>query len=587
MIASIAVHAAVGILKHVLANSAKERSGFAFVSLPEKGGFLILGGETGMSFACRYVALLQLHPPRVLKGPSMNCCRKHLAALHYKSVIWAIGGDSGTSVLSSIEVSSIDRPITENIHQQELEGILKFQKFSHNLDIPRAGHATVLILDRFLIVIGGYNNTLLLESVTQKSVEVWDLQQMSNRHRLGTANRLKKKDIFCKGPPLKRERKFLGAAVMNRRNQIILGGGQNQQNVWQNTMEVISFNPNATCVAEVFEERIAPYTTCKYSWELHSQTIGIEQCTKIFSLSIANEGALLAVGKTKARMISLSTSPTAVDNTRSIFAFKSPREFCNVWLSERYFDGPKILLLGGIGKKGEDFLEMVSVSQNLVPPFPNLATVQQPTSLQICAGEWRKWKDETQQIIHKYIDVDYRNWRDSRDQLHQRQKAFVEAQIDSLRHQIDGLENKIAVMEIDHARRLENSDVLVQAWSIDKEEEIQETIERLTRERAGNSASQQALSSSNSENAHPNTVGPPPHLCCPITTSLMKDPVIVVEDGQTYDRYAIEEWWNVQTRSGQRPTSPMTGPISSRQLAPNLLVRSQCREWEQQNPGHR
>ena len=73
----------------------------------------------------------------------------------------------------------------------------------------------------------------------------------------------------------------------------------------------------------------------------------------------------------------------------------------------------------------------------------------------------------------------------------------------------------------------------------------------------------------------------------------MKDPVIVVDDGQTYERAAIVEWWNTQEQQHRQHqasslssssdevmfTSPMTGPISSRQLVPNLLIRAQCHEW--------
>lgn len=59
------------------------------------------------------------------------------------------------------------------------------------------------------------------------------------------------------------------------------------------------------------------------------------------------------------------------------------------------------------------------------------------------------------------------------------------------------------------------------------------------------------------------------YLLCPITRELMTDPVIC-EDGQTYERSAIEQWF----RRGHH-TSPATN-ASLRQLSlfPNIALRS-------------
>jgi len=59
------------------------------------------------------------------------------------------------------------------------------------------------------------------------------------------------------------------------------------------------------------------------------------------------------------------------------------------------------------------------------------------------------------------------------------------------------------------------------------------------------------------------------NLVCPISFELMEDPVILVEDGHTYERAAISEWLNIHT------SSPMTNePLRSKQLVPNKLVKS-------------
>jgi len=49
---------------------------------------------------------------------------------------------------------------------------------------------------------------------------------------------------------------------------------------------------------------------------------------------------------------------------------------------------------------------------------------------------------------------------------------------------------------------------------------------------------------------------PPPELCCPITHEVMTDPVLLVGDGNTYERSAIENWFHMG-----RLTSPLTGEV--------------------------
>ena len=61
----------------------------------------------------------------------------------------------------------------------------------------------------------------------------------------------------------------------------------------------------------------------------------------------------------------------------------------------------------------------------------------------------------------------------------------------------------------------------------------------------------------------------PEDLCCPITCEIMKDPVLCVEDGHTYERVAIEQWFATGAR-----TSPSTSAqLESTALAPNHMAR--------------
>lgn len=66
----------------------------------------------------------------------------------------------------------------------------------------------------------------------------------------------------------------------------------------------------------------------------------------------------------------------------------------------------------------------------------------------------------------------------------------------------------------------------------------------------------------------------PKHFLCPISSELMRDPVILAS-GQTYDRLFIQEWFS----SGNR-TCPQTQQVlSDITLTPNHLVRSMISQW--------
>ena len=70
---------------------------------------------------------------------------------------------------------------------------------------------------------------------------------------------------------------------------------------------------------------------------------------------------------------------------------------------------------------------------------------------------------------------------------------------------------------------------------------------------------------------------PPPELLCPITLTLMADPVTTV-DGMTYERYAIETWLQANN------TSPLTGePLPVKLLVPNTALRSQIQRYRERH----
>jgi hypothetical protein len=65
----------------------------------------------------------------------------------------------------------------------------------------------------------------------------------------------------------------------------------------------------------------------------------------------------------------------------------------------------------------------------------------------------------------------------------------------------------------------------------------------------------------------------PADYVCPITHELMSDPVVTA-DGQSYERYAIEQWLRHST------LSPLTNePLVHLNLTPNMALRRLIREW--------
>ena len=62
--------------------------------------------------------------------------------------------------------------------------------------------------------------------------------------------------------------------------------------------------------------------------------------------------------------------------------------------------------------------------------------------------------------------------------------------------------------------------------------------------------------------------------CCPITMEPMKSPVIVA-DGHTFERCALESWMRINT------TNPMTGAPVSLKVYENICLKSAIRDWQE------
>ncbi|KAF8397272.1 hypothetical protein HHK36_016184 [Tetracentron sinense] len=82
------------------------------------------------------------------------------------------------------------------------------------------------------------------------------------------------------------------------------------------------------------------------------------------------------------------------------------------------------------------------------------------------------------------------------------------------------------------------------------------------------------------EDAH---IAPFKNFLCPLTKEVMKDPV-VLESSQTYDRSAIEYWFERCIEDGRDPTCPVTGQVlKSLELKPNIGLAGAIEEWVNRN----
>ena len=80
----------------------------------------------------------------------------------------------------------------------------------------------------------------------------------------------------------------------------------------------------------------------------------------------------------------------------------------------------------------------------------------------------------------------------------------------------------------------------------------------------------------------------PSTLCCPISSVLFRDPVLVPLSGHTYERSSLELFWD-NSKGGSRdqgwPRDPMTNvQLMDTTVYPNLVIRHQVQEWLKENP---
>lgn len=78
-------------------------------------------------------------------------------------------------------------------------------------------------------------------------------------------------------------------------------------------------------------------------------------------------------------------------------------------------------------------------------------------------------------------------------------------------------------------------------------------------------------------------ISPFKNFLCPLTKEVMKEPV-VLESSQTYEKAAIEYWFERCLEDGRDPTCPVTGQeLESLELKPNIGLAGTIEEWLNRN----
>lgn len=70
---------------------------------------------------------------------------------------------------------------------------------------------------------------------------------------------------------------------------------------------------------------------------------------------------------------------------------------------------------------------------------------------------------------------------------------------------------------------------------------------------------------------------------CPLSKQVMRDPV-TIENGQTFEREAIEKWFNECKENGRKLVCPLTlKELKTTDMNPSIALRNTIEEWNARN----
>ena len=189
----------------------------------EVQSIVVLGGRTNNHHPTDSVIVWDSSTKQWRQGPSLNEKRHYLAAETCNGKVYAIGGRNGHNLdtIESIDVASLlANTESSNRHWNTL---------SCRLSMSRTGCAAVVVHDRYIVIMGGYNGSKSLSTV-----EVLDT--------------LQNKIVPLSGLMMNSPRSFFGAAVVG--NSIYAVGGINNNGNKLDSVEVLTFNIDVDSIGD-------------------------------------------------------------------------------------------------------------------------------------------------------------------------------------------------------------------------------------------------------------------------------------------------------------------------------------------------
>ena len=188
----------------------------------ELQSIVVLGGETKDHPVSDSVIVWDSSTKQWRQGPSLNEKRRYHAAETCNGKVYVIGGANGchnVDMIESIDVASL-LAISDSSNCQ-------WETLSCRLSTARRGCAAVVVHDRYIVIMGGFNGRKYLSTV-----EVLD--------------RLQNKIVPFSGLTMNSPRGDFGAAVVG--NSIYVVGGINNDQL--DSVEVLTFNVDVDSIGD-------------------------------------------------------------------------------------------------------------------------------------------------------------------------------------------------------------------------------------------------------------------------------------------------------------------------------------------------
>ena len=190
----------------------------------EVQSIVVMGGETEDHVVSDSVIVWDSSTKHWRQGPRLNEKRDCFAAETCNGKVYVIGGDNDFHLFDTIECIDVASLLTISD-----SSICQWKTLSCRLSTARKGCTAVVVHDRYIVIMGGYNGSKSLSTV-----EVLDT--------------LQNKIVSLSGLTMNSPRSRFGAAVVG--NSIYAIGGINNDSKKLDSVEVLTFNVDVDSIGD-------------------------------------------------------------------------------------------------------------------------------------------------------------------------------------------------------------------------------------------------------------------------------------------------------------------------------------------------